>query len=108
MKRFSIRTLAVAALIIVATTALAYAAFHSQVAEFFGSQYGKETQAWLEQGKVALPEDSVEVGSVTFQMKEVVYQNRGLYGLVAVSGEGAGTALIHVDRIGVDEGASPG
>lgn len=104
IKRFPLRMVALTALILVMTMALAYAAFYSQVADFFGRLYGQETQVWLEQGKAALPEDGIELSGVTFRMKEVVYQNRGLYGLVEAKGEQAGQAQLRVNQIGVDEG----
>ena len=104
MKRFSIKTLAIAALIIVLTMALAYAAFHSQVAEYFGKKYGEDTKNWLEQGQTATPGTSLTLNGVTFAMEEVIYRNKGLYGLIRFSGEKAGQASVFVDRIGVDGG----
>lgn len=105
MKRFSIRTLAVAALIIIATMALAYAAFHSQVADYFGKSYGEDTKNWLLQGQVATPEESVTLNGTTFTLQEVIYRNKGLYGLIRVSGEKADEASVYIDKIGVDGGA---
>lgn len=104
MKRFSIRTLAIAALIIVLTMALAYAAFHSQVAEYFGKKYGEDTKTWLEQGQAATPGTSLTLNGVTFTMEEVIYRNKGLYGLIRFRGEKAGQASVFVDKIGVDGG----
>ncbi len=104
VKRFSVRTLALAALIILSTMALAYAAFHSQVAEFFGKRYGEDTQSWLLQGQVATPGDSFTFEDVTFALEEVIYKNKGLYGLIRVNGEKAEQAGVLPNNIGVDEG----
>ena len=71
----------VLALVIISMMGVALAAFYPQITGLFGLHYGKDTQAWLEQGDIALPADSVQVDGVTFTLEEVVYRNHGLYGM---------------------------
>lgn len=75
----------VLALVIISMMGVALAAFYPQITGFFGFHYGKDTQAWLEQGDIALPADSVQVEGVTFTLEEVAYRNHGLYGLVTIT-----------------------
>ena len=75
----------VLALVIISMMGVALAAFYPQITGFFGLHYGKDTQAWLEQGDIALPADSVQVEGVTFTLEEVAYRNHGLYGLVTIT-----------------------
>lgn len=71
----------VLALVIISMMGVALAAFYPQITGLFGLYYGEDTQAWLEQGDIALPADSVQVDGVTFTLEEVVYRNHGLYGM---------------------------
>ena len=71
----------VLALVIISMMGVALAAFYPQITGLFGLHYGEDTQAWLEQGDIALPADSVQVEGVTFTLEEVAYRNHGLYGL---------------------------
>ena len=75
----------VLALAIISMMGVALAAFYPQITGLFGLHYGKDTQAWLEQGDIALPADSVQVEGVTFTLQEVAYRNHGLYGLVTIT-----------------------
>ena len=59
----------------------AYALFSSQVAEFFGKHWNKDMGDWLQDGKIAQVGESVSVGDVVFTLDEVVYRNRGIYGV---------------------------
>ena len=59
----------------------AYALFSSQVAEFFGKHWNKDMGDWLQDGKIAQVGESVTVGDVVFTLDEVVYRNRGIYGV---------------------------
>lgn len=104
VKRTAFRTSLLAALVIIAVMAAAYAAFPSQVADFFGRLYGRDMQEWLERGTADTPQDSVTVGDVKFTLNEVIYRGYGLYGLVTIIGEGAENASVCVEKIGVDEG----
>lgn len=71
----------VLALVIISMMGVALAAFYPQITGLFGLHYGEDTQAWLEQGDIALSADSVQVDGVTFTLEEVVYRNHGLYGM---------------------------
>lgn len=98
------RTALMAALVLVASMAVAYAAFPSQLTAFFGRLYGRQTQEWLEQGRLATPQDSITLAGLAFTMDEVVYHNRGLYGLVKVTGAHPEQASIRIEKIGADQG----
>ncbi|MGM9603305.1 MAG: hypothetical protein ACI3W5_17185 [Faecousia sp.] len=63
----------VLALAIICMMGVALAAFYPQITEAFGRHYGEDTQAWLEQGDIALPADSVQVEGVTFTLEEVAF-----------------------------------
>lgn len=86
----------VLALVIICMMGVALAAFYPQITEAFGRHYGEDTQAWLEQGDIALPADSVQVEGVTFTLEEVAYRNHGLYGLVTIT-PGDGVVLLGED-----------
>lgn len=75
----------VLALVIISMMGVALAVFYPQITGLFGLHYGEDTQAWLEQGDIALPADSVQVEGVTFTLEEVAYRNHGLYGLVTIT-----------------------
>ena len=62
----------------------AYALITSRVADFFGRQYGREMGEWLSAGKVAQVGESVTIGDVSVTLDEVVYRDRGLYGVGTV------------------------
>ena len=86
----------VLALVIICMMGVALAAFYPQITEAFGRHYGEDTQAWLEQGDIALPADSVQVEGVTYTLEEVAYRNHGLYGLVTIT-PGNGVVLLSED-----------
>ncbi len=86
----------VLALVIISMMGVALAAFYPQITGLFGLHYGEDTQAWLEQGDIALPADSVQVEDVTFTLEEVAYRNQGLYGLVTIT-PGDGVVLLGED-----------
>lgn len=97
-RKIAARTVWIAAAILVLLMAVAYAAFSSQVAAFFGRQYGKDTQAWLEKGDVAAPNQSFVLDGAVFTLEEVVYRNNGLYGVGMIRPqEGSGTVLMVED-----------
>ena len=73
------------ALAVICMMGVAVAAFYPRITEVFGRHYGEETQAWLEKGDIALPADSIRVDGVTFTLEEVVYRNRGLYGMGTIT-----------------------
>lgn len=79
--RHTLRIALVMVLIMIGMTGVALAAFYPQITEMFGRHFGEETQAWLEEGDIALPADSIRMEGVTFTLDEVVYRNHGLYGM---------------------------
>ena len=81
MKKYATRTLVLAAALVLMLMAAAYAAFSSQVAEFFGHLYGQDMKTWLEQGEVASTPQSYTLDNVLFTLDEVVYRDNGLYGV---------------------------
>ncbi|MDD3412335.1 MAG: DUF4179 domain-containing protein [Eubacteriales bacterium] len=98
MKKFTARTVLIAAAILVLLMSAAYAAFSSQVTEFFGKLYGKDTLKWLEGGDAASANQSFEMDGVVFTVDEVIYRKNGLYGVGAIRvKEGANVVLIAED-----------
>lgn len=69
---------------ILAVMGTAYALFSSQVAEFFGQHWNHELGARLQEGKIAQIGESVIVGDVVISLDEIVYRDRGLYGVGTV------------------------
>ena len=53
----------------------------SQVADFFRQYWGKDMGDWLQEGKIAQVGESVTAGDVVFTLDEVVYRDRGIYGV---------------------------
>ena len=99
VRKFTVRAVLIAAAILVMLMAVAYAAFSSQVTEFFGRLYGKDMQAWLEQGDVATSSQQFKLNDVIFTLDEVVYRNNGLYGIGTIrTEEGSSTILFPEDQ----------
>ena len=69
---------------ILAVMGTAYALFSSQVAEFFGQHWNQELGARLQNGKIAQIGESVTAGDVVITLDEIVYRDRGLYGVGTV------------------------
>ncbi|MBE5787144.1 MAG: DUF4179 domain-containing protein [Clostridiales bacterium] len=87
--RNTIRFSLALALIVICLTGIALAVSYPRISEVFGSRYGDDFQAWMEDGNVASPENSITVEGVTFTLNEVAVRNRGLYGLGSITpGEG--------------------
>ena len=59
----------------------AYALTSSQVADFFRQHWNSDLGDWLEAGKIARIGESVTLGGVEFTLDEVVYRERGIYGV---------------------------
>ena len=53
----------------------------SQVAEFFGLHWNQKLGARLQEGKVAQIGESVTVGDAVITLDEIVYRDRGIYGV---------------------------
>ncbi len=83
MKKISFRTVMLTAAIILALMAAAYAAFSSEVAEYFGRAYGNGMKEWLEKGDVAtqVQENAFVMNGVSFTVDEIIYRDNGLYGV---------------------------
>jgi len=92
----------VAALVGLALLGTGYAAFSSQVAEFFGKFYGKDTQSWLEAGKVAQLHESVQFEGLTFTLEEAVYRGNTIFGTGTIHAE-AEDILLFPDDYAFDE-----
>ena len=93
-RRVTARTALLVAALLVVLTAAACAAFYSQVTAFFGQQYGKKMQAWLEKGSVATANQAFVFQGVTFTLDEVVYRDNGLYGLGTIRPQAGCTTVI--------------
>ena len=81
----------------IAAMGTAYALFSSQVAEFFGKHWNKELGNWLESGKVAQIGETVDLGGVAFTLDEVVYKDRGIYGVGTARAKDAKDVLLPMD-----------
>ena len=93
-RKFRVRTVLIAAAASVLLMAAAYAAFSSQVIDFFGRLYGSDMQAWLEKGDVAVLNRSFTLEGVTFTLEEVVYRDNGLYGVGTICPAADSSAII--------------
>ena len=77
----------------------AYALFSSQVAEFFGQHWNQELGARLQEGKIARIGESVTVGDVVITLDEIVYRDRGLYGVGTVRPIHQEDVLVPMDAV---------
>jgi hypothetical protein len=102
-RKLSVRTVLIAAIILILLTAVAYAAFSSQVAGFFGRLYGSNTQNWLEKGDVAVLNQSFTLDEAVFTLEEVVYRNNGLYGVGTIRPQEGGSTVIIPEDVTPDE-----
>ena len=81
VKRKISLTLVLSIVLGIALMGTAYALVSSQVAAFFGQHWNRELGTWLESGKVAQIGETVELNGVMFTLDEVVYKDRGVYGV---------------------------
>jgi len=93
-RKLMVRTVLIAAAILVLLTAVAFAMFSSQVMDFFGRLYGKDMQDWLGKGDVAAANQSFTLDGVTFTLEEVIYRNNGLYGVGIICPQDANATFI--------------
>lgn len=84
MKKTISRGLILALALMLALVGTAYAAFSSQVAEFFGRHWNQELGQWLQGGKIDRTNDSFTLSGVTMALDEVVYRNKALYAVGTV------------------------
>ena len=83
------RAALIAALALLLAGAAAVAAFHSQVAAYFGWFYGDEARQRLETGGAYVPEETLYTPDAAYTMEEIVRTEEGLYGVGrAVPAEG--------------------
>jgi hypothetical protein len=98
-RKFIARTVFIVCAILVLMTAVACAAFPSQVTAFFGRLYGNGMQAWLEKGDMAAVNKSFVLDEVEFTLDEVVYRDNGLYGVGTIRPrEGSKAVIIPEDH----------
>ncbi len=71
----------------------------SQVADFFRQYWGQKMGDWLEKGKIAQVGESVTVGDVIFTLDEVVYQDRGIYGVGTAKPVDSKNVLVPMDLV---------
>ena len=97
VKRKLSLTLVLSIVLGIAVMGTAYALVSSQVAAFFGQHWNRELGDWLESGKVARIGEMVEVGGVAFTLDEVVYKDRGIYGVGTARVKDAKDVLIPME-----------
>ena len=77
----------------------AYALFSSQVVEFFGQHWGHHFEEWLQGGKIAQIGETVTLGGVEFTLDEVVYRDRGIYGVGTARVKESKDVLLPMDLV---------
>ena len=97
MKRKISLTLVLSIVLGIAAAGTAYALVSSQVAAFFGRHWNRELGDWLESGKVAQIGETVDLGGVAFTLDEVVYKDRGIYGVGTARAKDEKDVLIPMD-----------
>ncbi|MBQ7182511.1 MAG: DUF4179 domain-containing protein [Clostridia bacterium] len=89
--------LSITAILVVMGTA--YALFSSQVAEFFGRHWGHDYGDWLQGGRIAQIGETVTLGGVDFTLDEVVYRDRGIYGVGTARAANKKDVLVPMDVV---------
>ncbi len=97
VKRKISLTLILSIVLGIAAVGTACALVSSQVAAFFGQHWNQELGSWLESGKLARIGETVELGGVMFTLDEVVYKDRGIYGIGTARVKDAKDVLIPMD-----------
>ena len=69
----------------------------SQVADFFRQYWSHDLGDWLQEGKVAQIGESMTVGDVVFTLDEVVYRDRGIYGVGTARAVDSKDVLVPMD-----------
>ncbi|MBQ9252693.1 MAG: DUF4179 domain-containing protein [Clostridia bacterium] len=77
----------------------AYALFSSQVAAFFGQHWNKDLGEWLQGGKVAQIGETVVLDGVEFTLDEVIYRDRGIYGVGTTRVQDEKNVLLPMDLV---------
>ena len=105
VKKFTLRTAILVAIMVLALGAVAYAAITSQTADIFGWFYGAEKKDELMTGDIAPTRQSTQLGDVVYTLEDIVYKNGDIYGSGFIKpAEGASIVLIAEDY-SVDEPA---
>ena len=108
-RRLSFRTAAVVLAILLALCGVAYAIYESITADIFGWSYGNTWKEELQKGDIAPMGQSVQLGDVTYTMKEMVYKTegefQGLYGVVCIAPADGANVIIVPDDISVNDPA---
>lgn len=98
VKRLRSSTAAIALASLLLLMATGFAAFHSQVLEFFGSFYGDKMAATLEGGDIAIGSQTFILGDAVFTLEEILYGQEGFYGVGTIRPrEGSDVLLLAED-----------
>lgn len=97
VKRKMSLALVLSVVLALAVLGTAYALSSSLVAEFFGQHWGHDYGEWLQGGKVARIGETVTLGGVEFTLDEVVYRDRGIYGVGTARVKDAKDVLLPMD-----------
>ncbi len=81
MKKKLTSSIVLIVILLLALIGSACAVFSSQVADFFRQYWGRDLGDWIEEGGIARIGESAAVGDVVFTLDEVVYRDRGIYGV---------------------------
>jgi hypothetical protein len=76
------------------------------VAEFFGQHWNRDYGDWLQRGKIAQIGETVTLSGVDFTLDEVVYRDRGIYGVGTARVRNEKDVLLPMDLVdgwGMDE-----
>ena len=106
-RRFSLRTAVLVLALLLALGGVAYAIYESITANLFGWFYGGAWKEELQNGDIAPMGQSVQLGDVTYTVKEMVYKNegdfQGLYGVVSIAPADGANVVIMPDDISVND-----
>lgn len=97
VKRKLSLALVLSVVIALAVLGTAYALSSSLVAEFFRQHWDSDLGDWLEAGKIAQIGETFTLGGVDFTLDEVVYRNRGIYGVGTARVKDEKDALLPMD-----------
>ncbi len=99
MSTHGLRVVLAAALVLVLLAAVAIAANLPSVKERFGDAYGKRVEDKIDEGAVAHPAQSIQVGDVIYSLDEVVAMEDGLLGVGHITPANDGVVLIAEDYL---------
>ena len=109
VRRLSLRTAIIALALLLALCGVAYAIYESVTANIFGRFYGGTWKEDLQNGDFAPMGQSVQLGDVTYTIKEMVYKTEGeflgLYGVVCIAPADGANVVIMPDDVSVNDPA---